>query len=170
MTGVYGLYEDPAVAQRAVDRLRAAGTADRDIVVISSEPFEEFDFGHLGKVPWMPWVAAVGGVTGLAAAYWLTSATQRAWPIVTSGMPIVSPWPNLIVIFEMTMLGAILATVVALILSARLVRRLPRFYDPEVNSGYIMVGVPAPSADRLADLSAALEHAGPGRVRTTNSG
>jgi hypothetical protein len=165
VTGVYALYEDPAIAQRAVEALRAAGTADRDIVVISSEPYEEFEFGHLGAVSWMPWVAAGGGVTGLAAAYSLTSVTQRAWPIVTSGMPIVSPWPNLIVMFEMTMLGAILATVVALVVSGRLFRRLPRFYDPEVNKGYILVGVPAPSSERLSDLSSALEHAGPGRVK-----
>jgi hypothetical protein len=164
VTGVYALYDDPAVAQRAVNALRAAGTADRDIVVISSEPFEEFEFGHLGKVPWMPWVAGVGGLAGFAAATWLTSATQQAWPIVTSGMPIVSPWPNLIVQFEMTMLGAILATVVALVLSARLFRRVPRFYDPEVSNGYILVGAERSGVD--AEMVArALETAGPGRIK-----
>jgi hypothetical protein len=166
VTGIYGLYEDPAVAQRAVDALRKAGTPDRDIVVMSSEPFEEFEFGHLDKVPWMPWIAGVGGVLGLAGGTWLTAGTQQAWPIVTSGMPIVSPWPNLIVQFELTMLGAIIATVIALILSGRLMRRLPRFYDPEVTRGYILVGIPAASAERLSELTSALEQAGPGRIKT----
>ena len=34
MTPVYALFDDPAVVQRAVDGLRGAGIADRDIVVI----------------------------------------------------------------------------------------------------------------------------------------
>jgi hypothetical protein len=61
-------------------------------------------------------------------------------------MPIVATWPNLIVIFELTMLGAILATVVALFVTARLPGRLPRFYDPKVTEGYILVGVDRPAA------------------------
>jgi hypothetical protein len=110
-------------------------------------------------------MAALGGVAGLTGGYWLTSATQKAWPLVTSGMPIVSPWPNLIVIFELTMLGAILATVAALFVSARLARRLPPMYDPEVSNGYILVGVARPARDLLPALSAALARV-PGRVKT----
>jgi hypothetical protein len=45
-------------------------------------------------------------------------------------------------------------------------RRLPRFYDPEVTRGYILVGIPAASADRLSGLTSALEQAGPGRIKT----
>ena len=40
MSAVYALYGDPDSAQVAVDRLRAIGVPDPDIVVISSEPFE----------------------------------------------------------------------------------------------------------------------------------
>ena len=46
MSAIYGLYSDPGVAQRAVDNLRAAGVLDADITVISSEPFEHYEFGH----------------------------------------------------------------------------------------------------------------------------
>ena len=35
MKAIYGLYEDPHVAQQAVDNLRAAGVADANITVIS---------------------------------------------------------------------------------------------------------------------------------------
>ena len=45
-------------------------------------------------------------------------------------MPIVANCPNLIVIFEMTMLGAILATVLTLFVTAKLPRPLPVLYDP----------------------------------------
>ena len=57
MKAIYGLYTDPHVAQQAVDNLRAAGVADADITVISSEPFDHFEFGHRDAKTAMPWIA-----------------------------------------------------------------------------------------------------------------
>jgi hypothetical protein len=74
-------------------------------------------------------------------------------------MPIVAWWPNLIVVFELTMLGAILSAVLTLIVSAGLARRRPALYDPEVTNGKILVGVEDPRQDRLADLERALRAA-----------
>ena len=71
----------------------------------------------------MPWMAVAGGLAGMTIGYFLTTVTSRAWPIETGGMPIVAMWPILIVIFEMTMLGAILATVITLLVSAGLPSR-----------------------------------------------
>jgi ActD protein len=163
---LYALYTDPDSVQRAVDGLRSAGVAEREIVVMSSEPFEEYEFSHRDSATWLHWIAGLGGVLGLTAGYWLTRTTQMLWPLKTSGMPIVSPWPNLIVIFEMTMLGAILATVVTLLITAKLPSRLPHLYDPEVTNGYILVGVQQPSADLAPRMMAALESAGQGRVKS----
>ena len=166
MTAIYGLYNSPETAQRAVDGLRAAGVANADIQVMSSEPFEEYEFSHKDSATWMHWIAGLGGVLGLTGAYLLTTLTQRSWPLKTSGMPIVAPWPNLIVMFEMTMLGAILATVLTLFVSAKLPRRLPPLYDPEVSDGYILVGVQRPAGGLTAGMTTALEAAGEGRVKT----
>ena len=166
MTAIYGLYDNPDTAQRAVEGLRAAGVANADIQVMSSEPFEEYEFSHKDSATWMHWMAGLGGVVGLTGAYLLTTITQRSWPLKTSGMPIVAPWPNLIVMFEMTMLGAILATVLTLFVSAKLPRRLPRLYDPAVSDGYILVGVQRPASDLTASMTTALEAAGEGRVKT----
>jgi hypothetical protein len=165
MTPVYALYDDPEIVQRAVDRLRTAGVADADIIVMSSEPFEEFEFSHRDTATWPYRVAFLGGIVGLGLGYWLTSATQQSWPLRTSGMPIVAAWPNLIVIFEMTMLGAIVSTVVGLLVSTKLPRRMPKFYDPEVSNGYILVGVERPD-DKADAITRALEAAGPGRVKS----
>src|SRR5918994_6095216 len=140
MKAIYGLYTDPHVAQRAVDNLRAAGVADAEITVMSSEPFDHFEFGHRDAKTAMPWIAAAAAAVGLVATYYLLGASQRSWPLVTSGMPIVPNWTNLIIIFEMTMLSVILATVVTLIVSAFLGDR-GKLYDPEVSDGYILVGV-----------------------------
>ena len=67
-----------------------------------------------------------------------------SWPLKTSGMPIVPMWTNLIIIFEMTMLSAILATVITLLITAGLPSRGGKLYDPEVSDGYILVGVENP--------------------------
>ena len=150
MSAIYGLYADPAAAQQAVDNLRKAGINDTDITVISSEPFEHYEFGHRDAKTAMPWIAAAAGLFGLIATYYLLGASQMAWPLKTSGMPIVPLWTNLIIIFEMTMLSAIIATVITLLITARLPSRGGKLYDPEVSDGYILVGVEDPSdADRL---------------------
>ena len=60
MKAVYALYPDGASAQRAVDGLRAAGVADRDITILSSQPIEGYEFAEreLG-IPIGPLVPAV---------------------------------------------------------------------------------------------------------------
>ena len=141
---VYALFADPDSAQRAVDNLREAGVADREITVISSTPFEDHEFSHRDRATWIYWIAGAGGAVGLTFGYWLTSVTQRAWPLQTGGMPIVAMWPNLVVIFELTMLFAIVATVVTLLVTAKLPRRRPALYDPEVSNGLILVGLENP--------------------------
>lgn len=164
MKAVYGLYVDPRVAQQAVNNLRAAGIADRDITVISSEPFEHFEFGHRDAKTAMPWIAAGAGITGLLLTYFLLAASQESWPLRTAGMPIVPLWTNLIIIFEMTMLSAILATVITLLVTAGLPSRGGRLYDPEVSDGYILVGVENPPDAASLERALALDGA---RVKTT---
>ncbi|MBY0495738.1 MAG: DUF3341 domain-containing protein [Cyanobacteria bacterium] len=140
MSAIYGLYSDPNVAQVAVNNLRAAGVPDADITVISSEPFEHFEFGHRDARTAMPWIATAAGAAGMVATYYLLGLSQHAWPLVTSGMPVAPLWTNLIIIFEMTMLSAIAATVITLIVTAFIGER-GTLYDPEVSDGYILVGV-----------------------------
>ena len=144
MSGQYALYRDGESAQRAVNALRAAGVADADIAVISSEPMEDFEFAAINHRTLIWYVASAGGFIGLSTGTWLTRMTELAWPLPTGNMPIVAWWPNLIVMFELTMLGGILATVATLMVTGGLVRRVPKLYDPEVTNGKILVGVEQP--------------------------
>jgi hypothetical protein len=166
MRAVYALYADPATAQRAVNSLRAAGVAERDITVMSGEPIEEYEFSQRDKATWLHWIAGVGGFIGLLVAIWLTSMAERAWPLVTGNMPIVTWWANLIIIFELTMLGGILATVITLLISAKIPSRGPKLYDAEVTDGKILVGVENPPEASVADVERALLASGAGRLKT----
>ena len=166
MNALYNLYSDAAAAQNAVDRLRAAGVADRDILFRSSEPLAVCEFGRRDAGTWLPWISTAGGAAGLGVGTWLPVATARAWPIQTGGMAIVSWWPTLIIMFELMMLGAILATAAGLIVTAGLVARRATIDEPAVADGLILVGVRNPPArSHLAEVLAA---GGTGRVRTVN--
>jgi hypothetical protein len=141
MKGIYALYPNGHSAQKAVDSLRAAGVTDSEITVISSAPMEAFEFSHIGGKNRLWYVASLGGLIGFAAITSMMVFMEKDWAVNTGGMPIVAWWPNLIIMFEMTMLGGILATVGTLLLTSGLLRRRPAFYDPRVSDGLIMVGV-----------------------------
>jgi ActD protein len=163
LKGVYALYSSADVAQRAVNGLRTAGVRDSEISIYSSEPLEEYEFGQRDRETWMPWIAGMGAVIGFITAYLLTSLTQTAWPIVTGGMPIVSNWTNIIIMFELTMLGAVVATVTTLLVTAKLPGRRPEFYDPEVAGGKILIGVMSPRDGELVERT--LRSAGRGTLK-----
>jgi hypothetical protein len=141
MTAMYGLFDKPDAAQRAYTGLKRAGIAPRDITVVSGEPFEAFEFSHRDHSMILFRLALLGGIIGFVSAVALVVGTERAWPLVTGGMPIVAWWPNLVIIFEMTMLGAIVTTVISLLVTAKLPQFGKTLYDPAVSDGKILVGV-----------------------------
>jgi hypothetical protein len=166
MRAVYGLYPDGESAQQAVNRLRAAGVVDRDITVISAQPMEDYEFGEMDKATWMWWLACLGGLIGMAAGFGLSWVTETSWPMNVGGLPTFAWWPNLIIIFELTMLGSILATVATLVVSAFLPGKGRTLYDPEVTDGQILVGVEDPPEGSIQNLQATLGAPPGARVKT----
>ncbi len=163
MKAVYGLYADGQSAQEAVNRLRGAGLSDQAITILSAQPMEDFEFGHIDAKSWMWWLACGGGLVGMATAYALTVVSEESWPINVGALPTYAWWPNLIIIFELTLLGAILTTVVTLLVTASLPGRGKRLYDPAVTDGQILVGVENPAEGSVAAYEQALG-APPGAV------
>ena len=165
LKAIYGLYSDPDAAQRAVNSLRQAGVMDGDIAVVSSEPFDEYDFGRLDHHTAMPWLAVLGGVLGGVSGYLLASLTQQVYPIITGGMPIAPRWTDGIIAYELTMLGAIVATLLTLLASTRLPDWRKQVYDPEVSNGRILVGVVDPAETSRAEFERVLLAAGAPQIR-----
>lgn len=163
MKAVYALYPDGQSAQEGVNRLRGAGVVDDDITVLSAQPMEDFEFGHMNKASWLWWLACGGGLAGMAAAFGLAWVTETSWPMNVGGLPVFAWWPNIIIIFELTMLGAIIATVVSLLVTGALPGRGEKLYDPAVSDGSILVGVENPPETSVETLETALG-APPGAV------
>jgi Alternative complex III, ActD subunit len=164
MRAIYTLCPDPDSAQRVVDTLRVAsldlGFDAKRIVVVSGEPYEGYEFADEHASSRMFPAAALGGLTGGVLGYLLTSLTQKSYPLPTGSMPIVPPWTNSIIIYELTMLGAILTTLVYLFVSARLPNRKVHLTDPEIWTGKILVGVTDPPEASTLELEKRLSEAG----------
>ncbi|HUX68583.1 MAG TPA: quinol:electron acceptor oxidoreductase subunit ActD [Terriglobales bacterium] len=169
MQAIYGLFADRDSARRALAALSAESARLRlqpeNLVVISAEPLEEEGFGWQAQRTRMPWLSMFGGIFGGTAGYALASFTQRSYPLPTGGMPIVAMWPTGIVVYELTMLGAIVTTIVSFLLSSGLPHRSNRLYDPEVTNGKILVGVPHPDRACLADIERRLYQEGAVQVK-----
>ena len=164
---IYGLFSDPGSADRALNALRLAGFGQSQIVVMSSEPFDEYSFSQADRATVMPWLAVLGGVIGGTCGYLLAAYTQEAYPLVTGGMPIVAPWPTGIITYELTMLGAVIATGITLLIATRLPNWSAKLYDPEVSNGKILIGVVDPSNEVRAHLESRLRGAGAEQVKLT---
>jgi hypothetical protein len=171
MRVIYGLYADPEAAQRAVDALHAACSElkfdERQIVIVSGEPHEGYDFAdsHLTSLPYR-W-AVLGAAIGALGGYLLTTLTQKTYPIHTGGMPITPPWTNGIIIYELTMLGAILITFIVLLRGARLPNFKGVIQDPEIWLGKILVGVADPLESSQPILEKCLLLAGATEIKQT---
>ena len=169
MNAVYGLYADPDSAQKAIDDLRAASGDLRfdkeQIVIVSGEAWEGYEFTeeHASSHPYR-W-AVVGAVLGGLSGYLLTTLTQKSYPLPTGGMPLTPPWTNGIIVYELTMLGAIIFTLVNLLIGAGLPNFKPRVYDPETWNGKILVGVEDPPQSSQSALEQCLRQAGATQVK-----
>lgn len=152
MKGVYTLCESPEAAQRAVDDLQVQGIGEDDITVFSSQPYIHHRFGQKDHHTRIQWISVMGGATGFLTGLALIVFVQVSWPLQTGGMPIIAVLASAIPIYELTMLGTVLATVLALFVTAGLPRRLSRLYDPAVSEGKILVGIAVPPANKITDI------------------
>jgi hypothetical protein len=174
MKVLYALYADPETAQRAVDALHGACSElkfdQRQIVIVSGEPHEGYGFAdsHITSRPY-GW-AVLGAVIGGTCGYLLTTLTQRAYPIQTGGMSITPGWTNGIIIYELMMLGAIVATVITLLAGAGLPSFKNVIDDPEIWLGKILVGVTDPPAGSESELENCLLQAGATELKQFRGG
>ena len=130
-----------AAAQQMVDALLSAGARREDITVISSEPFDEYEFAQHEKPMLMPWLVVFGAILGGIGGFLLVSLTTKSFPIATGGMPITPRWISGIITYELTMLAAILTTLLVLLLTAPLFRWNQEPYDVQVADGKVLVGI-----------------------------
>lgn len=165
---LYGLFSQPEAAERGMEKLRSAGVAPEKIVVMSSEPFEEYSFSH-DRSSKMPLFAVLGGFVGSLAGLGFVWYSQVEYPIPTAGMPIFTLWPVVIIAYELAMLGVVVASVITLIVTAIVPNLKEKFYDSEVSRGKILIGVMDPSGSSRSDIERSLRSAGADQIKSSTA-
>ena len=141
------VFDTRAEAVAVLRELQREGVPSSSITIMSSEPLHlETTDGPKTRIGGF---AIAGGLIGAAFAILLTVWTSRRVGLVTGGMPIVSPWAFGIIVFELTALGAILATLGRMIFEAGLLRRTaPTGYDEAVADGRVVLSIEVTGADQ----------------------
>jgi hypothetical protein len=166
---VLGVFRDPDSVASAIDGLRRAGVSGRDLKVLSDTPYPEGAFGEDREPHRLYVFPFVGALCGFSVALLLTVGTQLAYPMVTGGKPIISIPPMIHIMYEGTMLGAIMFTIMGIIFESR----LPDFgeapYDPRISEGYLGLLV-ARAGGRTDAATRALQDAGAVDIITRENG
>jgi hypothetical protein len=158
-----GEFQQAQSAAAAIHELRADGFCTEDLVVFCDEPVE-FRRGVLDRPSRMSLASVLGGIAFLSLVIGFVYFTQHNYPLVTGGMPIFSFWSTGVIFYEMTMLGAILATFVWFVWESRLLRRRPREPVPVPEPGWICLRVRC-NAEQAVRVAHCLNRAGSAQVR-----
>ncbi len=156
---VLGLYSDLDSAVAGVDKLAEAGLHREDFEVLSNAPYPEGAFGHDHSTSRLGLWPVVGACCGFAVGLLITGGTQVVYPMVTDGKPLFSIPPMVIIMYEGTMLAAVIFTVLGAIFESRLPRFVREVYDSRITDGYIGILVHSPE-ERVKGAIEAMQQTG----------
>ena len=154
MTGVVGLFEARDALLRAIT---VAKEQRVEIVTTFSPAYDPviLDAINVRGSTVSVWTLAggvVGAIGGLAFTVW----TVRQWPIlIVGGKPLVSLPPFLIIAFELTILIAVCATIIAFIAGGRAIRPIARTaYEPSLSEARfgLLLACPPAHAPYIGEL------------------
>lgn len=156
---ILGLFQQPEPAADAMDGLAGAGFEVGTYDVLTGTPYPEGAFGEHVPQHRLFRFPAFGAIIGFTTSILLTAGTQMAFPLVTGGKPILSLFAMLIIMYEMTMLAAVIATVIGIIFESRLPNMKPGAYDERITEGWIGVVISVDST-RAQEAESVLRTAG----------
>ena len=136
---VLGLFHEATSTADTIDRLRELGVPEEAITVMSGVPYTPEILGRRPVYERLLPIALIGAVGGFLAALFLTVVTPYLYPIAVGGQPLVPGPPTIIIVFEFTMLGTLLATFGGLLAEIAFPVVGRQDYDPRITEGHIGV-------------------------------
>lgn len=132
-----GIFRDVESAANAVTGLVGEGFTEAQIDSLSSVPYPDGVLVKRQQRTWFHWIALAGGMAGAIAGFGLAAGTAWLYPVQTGDKPIIALYPTAIVTFEVTMVSAIIGTMVGMFLEMGLPALRKRPYDPAIAEGCI---------------------------------
>ena len=138
---VLGLYSEEDSAADALDNLREAGFEEGEYEILTGVPYPEGTFGEAEPEHKLYRWPLIGAACGFTIALLISAGTELAYPLITGGKPILSITAMAIIMYEGSMLGAIIFTVIGIIFESRLPRIFMGAYSEKITEGHIGVTV-----------------------------
>jgi mono/diheme cytochrome c family protein len=165
---VLGLFHEATSTADTIDRLRDLGVPEEAITVMSGVPYTPEILGRRPVYERLGPIALIGAVGGFLAALFLTVVTPHLYSIPVGGQPLIPGPPTIIIVFEFTMLGTLLATFGGLLAEIAFPAVGRQEYDQRITEGHI--GVLAIVDDTLAEqVEAALKEMGAHHLKVDES-
>jgi hypothetical protein len=136
-TTLLALFEDIDPAADAIEKLHEMGVTDDRINVISGVPVTHKMLGRPHPSTNVSRLALGGAVAGFCFGAFLNYGTPYLYPVLVGGQYITPVPPGMILIFEMTMLFALLSTFLGVFLDSYFPNYRPLEYVPEISDGKI---------------------------------
>lgn len=131
------LFDDVEHVVSAIAELESLGLEEKDIGVISGIPVAEAILGRKKVRELMARWTIPGAVIGFLVGIFFTMITPVMYPVRVGGQPFQSIPPSAVIIYEFTMLGIIISTLIGLLAQTGLPSYGRNFYHPEVSHGAI---------------------------------
>ncbi|HET9589434.1 MAG TPA: quinol:electron acceptor oxidoreductase subunit ActD [Anaerolineales bacterium] len=147
-TTMLALFEDIDPAADAIEKLHEMGVTDDRINVISGVPVLERMLGRPLQWTNVSRLALAGAIVGFALGVFFNYGTPNLYSIRVGGQPLYPIPPGFILIFELTMLLALLATFLGVFLDSYFPNYRPMHYVPEISDGKIGVFFKVPEDDQ----------------------
>jgi hypothetical protein len=142
------VFNDIDPAADAIEKLHEIGIQDENINVISGVPVAHKMLGRPHPETNVSRLSMGGAVVGFFLGVFLNFGTPNLYTVLVGGQYVTPIPPGLIVIFEMTMLLALLATFLGVFLDSYFPNYRPMEYVPEVSDGKIAVFFKCSSHDQ----------------------
>jgi hypothetical protein len=136
---------DPAA--NAIEKLHEMGIPDDGINVISGVPLAHKILGRPHPSTNVSRLALGGAIAGFFFGAFLNYGTPYLYYVPVGGQYITPIPPGMILIFEMTMLFALLATFLGVFLDSYFPNYRPMEYVPEISDGKIGIFFKYPSGE-----------------------
>ena len=138
-TTLLALFEEIDPAADAIEKLHELGVTDDRINVISGVPVAHKMLGRPHPESNVSRLALGGAAGGFIFGLFLNFGTPYLYGVHVGGQYITPIPPGMIVLFEMTMLFALLATFLGVFLDSYFPNYRPLDYVPEISDGKIGV-------------------------------
>jgi hypothetical protein len=147
-TTLLAVFQDIDPAADAIEKLHKMGVTDENINVISGVPIMHKMLGRPHPSTNVSKLALGGAISGFLFGLFLNFGTPNLYSVHVGGQYITPVPPGLIIVFEMTMLFALLSTFLGVFLDSYFPNYRPLEYVAEVSDGKIAIFFKCPEDDQ----------------------